>query len=70
MERRKSSSSRMSTIHQNCERKIPQIPLEHLIAFHSVERPSKLIGNVLEEAKYPPLMQPKSWTKAVPFKVS
>ncbi|XP_052130865.1 uncharacterized protein LOC113206301 [Frankliniella occidentalis] len=48
--------------------KIPKIPLEPLRAFQAIDKSSRLFDDVLAAACYPPLMQPKSWTKAVPFK--
>jgi len=69
MERSKSSSHQSVSFHQKNNGKIPKIPVEPLLAFQATEKSSKLFNELLEAAKYPPLMQPQSWTRAVPFKV-
>lgn len=69
MQGSRSCSNRSLFFHPKDDGKMPKIPLEPLLAFQAAEKSSKLFENVLEAAKYPPLMQPRSWTKAVPFKV-
>lgn len=69
MERNHSSSRKSISYHNKNDERAPKIPLRPLLAFQAAEKPTKLCETVLEIAKYPPLMQPKSWTRAVPYKV-
>jgi len=51
------------------EKSAPRVPVEPILAFPWMADESPIVAAVLEQARYPPLMQTHSWTKAVPYKV-